>query len=102
MLDCRRALHGLSDVLPARVHVTLPSSWSSRRLRVPKAVVLHFADVADLERGWSGAVPVTTPHRTLEDCVAAHASPEIVEKALRDARARGLLSRAEAVVAPRS
>src|SRR5262245_52567641 len=39
------ALHGLSDVLPAQVHLTLPAAWRRRRFRVPADVVLHHADV---------------------------------------------------------
>src|SRR5262245_64187480 len=37
------ALHGLSDALPARLHLTLPSAWRGRRFRVPAGVVLHHA-----------------------------------------------------------
>jgi len=89
------ALYGLSDVLPAKVHVTLPASWSRRRLRIPQGVVLHFADVNAAERSWVGAVPVTSPGRTLRDCERARVSPETIEKASRDAVARGLVDRHE-------
>ena len=34
------ALHDLSDVLPAQVHLTLPEGWRKRRLRVPDGVVV--------------------------------------------------------------
>ena len=45
------ALHDLSDALPGKVHMTVPSSWRRRRLRIPAGLVLHFADVAsDLVR----------------------------------------------------
>ena len=30
------ALHGLSDVLPSRMHLTVPAAWRQRRLRVPE------------------------------------------------------------------
>jgi predicted transcriptional regulator of viral defense system len=43
-------LHELSDVLPARIHLTLPAKWRRRRLRVPKGVVVHHADVDRRER----------------------------------------------------
>src|SRR5690349_15577310 len=39
-------LHELSDALPARQHMTVPSAWARRRLRVPKNLILHFADLA--------------------------------------------------------
>src|SRR5512139_1302571 len=34
-------LHGLSDVLPTRVHLSVPAEWQGRRLRVPPGVALH-------------------------------------------------------------
>jgi predicted transcriptional regulator of viral defense system len=89
------ALHGLSDAMPAKVHVTLPEVWMARRLRVPKGVVLHFADVPKADRAWAGSVPVTTPVRALRDCASAGVSPETVRKAVRDAVARGLVGRSE-------
>jgi hypothetical protein len=88
------ALHGLSDVLPARVHVSLPSSWSKRRLRVPRGVMLHFADVEESDRTWVGAIRVTTVDRTLTDIVHARVSPDLVCDAFEEAVERGLLSEA--------
>jgi predicted transcriptional regulator of viral defense system len=85
-------LHGLSDVLPSRVHLTVPSSWQSRRLRVPRGVVLYHADVAKDERAWVGPVPVTGPRRTLQDCVAAGVAPDLVQQAMDQAAARGLVA----------
>ncbi len=90
-------LHQLSDVLPGRVHITLPASWRRRRLRVPPGVVLHHSDVDELDRGWVGAVPVTAPLRTLADCSAASLSPDLLEQAVQDAMSRGLVTTAELV-----
>jgi predicted transcriptional regulator of viral defense system len=89
------ALHGLSDVMPAKLHLTLPEAWKVRRLRVPKGVVLHFADVPKRDRTWAGSVPVTAPVRTLRDSASAGVSPETIRKAVRDAVARGLVGRSE-------
>jgi predicted transcriptional regulator of viral defense system len=88
-------LHNLSDALPRKVHLTLPSAWMKRRFRVPKGVVLHHADIPKDERAAVGAVPVTTARRTLIDCIDAHVSPELLEDALRQARARGLIDKEE-------
>ncbi len=87
------ALHGLSDVLPARIHVSVPASWGSRRLRVPEGVDLHFEDVASSEATWVGAVRVTAVARTLEDCARAALPPDLVGQALQEASERGLLDR---------
>lgn len=89
------ALHDLSDVLPAQVHVTLPAPWQPRRLRVPTGVVVHYAHVPPTDQGWFGPVPVTTPLRTLADCAAAHLAPELLRGAALDALARGLVARHE-------
>ena len=89
------ALHDLSDVLPAQVHLTLPEAWRQRRLRVPDGVILHYGNVAESERRWFGPVPATTPLRTLEDCAAEHLPPELLRGAARDALNRGLVVRRE-------
>ena len=92
--DTALSLHDLSDILPSRLHLTVPASWRSRRLRVPRGVVLHYADVPKDERAWVGPVPVTEPRRTLADCVAASVPPDLVQQAMEQATARGLLTRA--------
>lgn len=89
------ALHDLSDVLPARVHLTLPAAWRKRRLRVPDGVILHYGDIAKTERSWFGPVPATAPLRTLEDCAAEHVSPELLRGAALDALHRGLVAHDE-------
>lgn len=86
------ALHDLSDVLPGKVHLTLPASWRRRRLRVPMGLVLHFADVGAADRASFSAVPVTAPLRTLRDCIEANAAPSHVRQAILQARRRGLIA----------
>ena len=89
------ALHGLSDVLPARIHLTLPGAWRARRLRVPVGVVIHNADVMPEERSWFGPVPATTVARTLNDCAQSGLSPELLRRATRQALQRRLVTRSE-------
>lgn len=91
------ALHDLSDALPARVHMTVPLHWRKRRLRVPEGLILHHADLDDRHRQWFDAVPVTSPMRTLRDCIDDHVSPELIRQANAQARQRGLLSRDDEV-----
>jgi predicted transcriptional regulator of viral defense system len=89
------ALHGLSDVLPAQVHLTLPETWRCRRFRVPADVVLHHADVPADDRSWFGAVPTTNPRRSLNDCAKGGLSPELLRQAAQQALRRGLVTRNE-------
>lgn len=89
------ALHDLSDGLPARVHLTLPSAWRRRRFRVPEGVVLHHADVPAEDRSWYGAVPMTNARRTLNDCARAGLAPDLLRQGAQGALRRGLVTRAE-------
>jgi predicted transcriptional regulator of viral defense system len=89
------AVQGLSDALPAQIHLTLPLTWRQRRLRVPKGLLLHYADVPLQDRSWNGAVPVTSTRRTLNDCAHEGLSPDLLRQATKQALARGLVTRAE-------
>ena len=95
-------LHELSDVLPARAHLTVPAKWRRRRLQVPDGVVLHYADLPKRDRAWVGAVPVTSPARTLADCAADYVSPDFLSSAISQALARGMVSRPQATAVERA
>jgi|SRR5947209_3901274 len=86
------ALHDLSDLLPSKVHMTIPASWRHRRLRVPAGLVLYHAEISEVDRAGFSVGSVTTPRRTLRDCVEANVSPELVRQAVLQARRRGLIS----------
>jgi hypothetical protein len=85
------AIHELSDVNPARVHITLPTAVRIRR-DVPKGIVIHYADLApeDLER--VEGVPVTTPERAIRDAHASHVGNGVVAEAIADGGRSGALS----------
>ncbi len=89
------SLHDLSDSLPAQIHLTLPTAWQQRRLRVPKGLVLHYADVTNKERTWTGAVPATSVRRTLDDCAHSGLTPDLLRQAARQALTRGLVTKSE-------
>jgi predicted transcriptional regulator of viral defense system len=87
------ARHGLSDVLPSILHLTLPLAWCHRRLRVPVGLLLYHADLAAEERTWFGPVPMTSVTRTLADCAEAGLPPEHLRQAAQQALRRGLVAR---------
>ncbi len=72
--------------------MTLPLAWRQRRLQVPAGLMLHFADLGSPDRAFHGEVPITTPRRTIQDCIAAEVAPELVRQALFQSRRRGILS----------
>jgi predicted transcriptional regulator of viral defense system len=89
------SIHGLSDVNPARIHLTLPAAVRLRR-QVPKVLVIHYAELEpdDVER--VEGVPVTTPARSIRDAHASHLGSEIVGTTIADGRRSGALGLAEA------
>lgn len=89
------ALQDLSDALPSRVHMTVPTAWHHRRFKVPQGLVLHYADLDESDLRRAAAVPFTAPGRTLSDCIDADFAPDLVDQAVAEARRRGLISRAE-------
>lgn len=87
------ALHELSDVLPAQIHLTVPATWAKRRLRIPPGLVLHPQDLPSHARTWFGAVPITTVLQTLQDCATGGLSPDLLLQAVYQALRRGLVAR---------
>lgn len=88
-------LHGLSDVLPSRVHLCLPASWRERQLSPPPGTHLAFADVPTADRSFIGAIPVTRPARTINDVAMVSGDAIVVEAAVRQAIQRSLVSPGE-------
>jgi predicted transcriptional regulator of viral defense system len=86
-------LHNLSDAMPSHIHLTLPLSWTQRRVKLPEGVIAHYKDVPVEERAWHDLVPVTTPLRTLRDCAETGLSGELYSQALFEAVKRGLVTR---------
>ena len=82
-------LHGLSDALPSRIHVTLPREQESRSLTPPDNVRLYFADLPPQDCTFVGALPATTPSRTINDVAAAFGDANVIEDAARQALQRG-------------
>lgn len=84
-------LWGLSDLMPEKVHLSVPRGF---RKRPSAAVVLHKADLADGDVEGRNGLPVTTPLRTLLDVARdRRVSPEHLESAAREAVERGLVRR---------
>jgi predicted transcriptional regulator of viral defense system len=81
--------HGLSDIDPDRVHLSVPPGFGAR----DPMVVTHVNDLPDIDvvpqRGWR----VTTPLRTLADVSASMLSQELVDAAVAGALATGLVTR---------
>jgi predicted transcriptional regulator of viral defense system len=89
------AIHELSDVSPARIHVTLPTAVRIRR-EVPKRLVIHYADLTADDVETVEGVPVTTPARSIRDAHTSHLGADLVGQAIADGRRSGRLPTAVA------
>jgi predicted transcriptional regulator of viral defense system len=84
------ALHDLSDVNPARIHLTVPPGF---RRQLPPGIVVHRGLVPPEDWEERAGYRVTTPLRTLTDIAASPASLPYLEPAVHDALRRGLVRR---------
>lgn len=96
------ALFDLSDLMPARIHMTVPLSFR-RNSAIPKILVLHRGDLADGDVEARQGYRVTRPLRAMTDLLDDPAvSPGHLRQALREGLERGLISRAEMEAHPRA
>lgn len=80
-------VHELGDVLPAKVHITVPSKF---RKEMPDGVVYHKGNVKSEEVETRDGFSVTTPLRTIID-VAEGIGLEQLEQVLRDGLDKGII-----------
>jgi hypothetical protein len=88
-LDSAQARYGLSDLLPHRIHMTVPRTTSRRR---PEPQ-LHTKRLAQDDVTHYEGLPITTVLRTLVDVTAAGLAGEQVRQANQEALRRGLVAR---------
>lgn len=88
-------IYELSDVMPAKMHMTVPKRFR-KRAAIPKVLVLHFEDLAKEDIRFQQGYMVTSPLRTLIDIVESNRlSDDLVSQALHDALHKGVVSREE-------
>ena len=87
--DSALAVHGLSDVDPIKVHLTVPPGFGAS----DELVELHIAYLDQNEREQRRGWAVTTTLRTLADVAATDTSQEQVDRAVADALRLGLVTR---------
>lgn len=88
-------LFGLSDVNPAKIHVTLPSGYRIRRREVPAAYALHHEQLAERNVTRHEGLPIVTPAHALRQCHRAHLRRDLLRQALEDGKRRGLVTRTD-------
>ena len=89
------SLHDLSDVMPAKLHITVPRRFR-RNSEIPRVLVLHFAHLPQGDMGAVHGVGVTKAMRTILDLLEGGEVPlATLRQALREGLRRGLIRRSE-------
>jgi predicted transcriptional regulator of viral defense system len=87
-------LHGLSDVSPSRVHLTVPRD-NHPRTAGGELYRLHRRTLPPIDVTEKDDIPVTTVARTIRDCLADGTDPYQLRRALDQAAAEGSLRHLE-------
>lgn len=87
------SLHELSDLNPAKLHMTVPTHFR-RNSETPGIVVLHYADVPTSDAQTGPGYKYTRPLRTILDLIGVGTVERtFIRQALRQAIDRGLITR---------
>lgn len=90
--DTALSLYDLSDVMPGRLHMTVPHGFD-RSAEIPSPLVLHRADLLEDEIGSIEGIRVTRPLRTIIDVISEGTlSPDLIEQAIAQSLSRGLFT----------
>ena len=89
------SLYELSDLNPAKLHMTVPTHFR-RNSEIPAILVLHHADLPDEDIQTAQGFKFTRPLRTILDLIEADSVERtFLRQALRQALHRGLITRSE-------
>jgi len=87
------SLYDLSDLNPARLHMTVPMHFR-RNSEIPGILVLHYADLAKSDVQTAQGFRFTRPLRAILDLIEADTvERSFIRQALRQAIDRGLITR---------
>jgi predicted transcriptional regulator of viral defense system len=89
------AVYGISDVNPARVHITVPKDARLRRTK-PKGIVIHRGTLSPKDVTMHEGLPVTTVAKSVLDVIDTTGRLGLARQAIKDARKEGYISAAEA------
>ena len=82
------ALYELGDVLPSRVHVTVPRPF----LRISAPFQVHRSPLPEEDVRMYHGVRVTSPSRSIVDAAATGTDPSQIVRAVRDGLEKGLVT----------
>jgi predicted transcriptional regulator of viral defense system len=88
-------LYDLCDVNPSAIHLTVPRDFRTRK-SPPPAYRLHPAEIDETDLRRHEGIPIVTAHCAIAGGIADHLGAELISQAIDTARARGLITKAQA------
>jgi predicted transcriptional regulator of viral defense system len=85
-------LQELCDVNPSAIHLTVPSSFRTRKA-VPEIYRLHRFALDPAEIDWHEGIPIVTPERAILGGIEQALGWALIDQAIETARARGLITK---------
>jgi predicted transcriptional regulator of viral defense system len=85
-------LHELCDVNPSAIHLTVPIGFRTRKA-VSEIYRLHRFDLDPAEVGWHEDIPIVTPERAILGGIEQAIGWQLIDQAIKTARARGLITK---------
>ena len=93
--DTALSLHELSDLMPSKLHMTVPKVFR-RTSEIPEILVLHRADLDPSDVQEIHGVRVTRPLQTIVDLLrSGHVDRSQLKQAVEEAIRRGLIGKRE-------
>lgn len=93
--DTALELYGVSDVNPAKIHLTVPKRYRVRHRQVPAVYRLHHEDLDEREVTRFEGLPIVTAAKAIRQCHEAHLRRDLLRQALEEAKEQGLVDRHE-------
>jgi predicted transcriptional regulator of viral defense system len=84
-------LHGLSDINPSRIDVTVPRGFRTTRTS-PPVMRLHHEALAAEEITWHEGIPIVSVYRAILGSIDQHVGWNLIEQAIDTGRRRGRLT----------
>ncbi len=97
--DSALSIHGLSDVMPSKIHITVPSGF---RKKTPKGCIIHKDKISPDEKEQREGFFVTKPLRTIIDSAESNLSIDYLQQAIKEACDKGILQIVDIVSAEMS
>jgi predicted transcriptional regulator of viral defense system len=84
-------LYAICDVNPPQVHLTVPSSYRTKRI-LPGYYELHYEDLADDQLSTFDGLPIVTINQAIWGAIDNLAGEHLITQAIQNASSKGLLT----------